>query len=466
MTADSLSATIKLDSDPNRRPPLTPLLHGRIRNLLDAGSGAIFPLVTQYGSPLNIVFPEVVEENVRAIQKAIEPYQVAYSIFFGAKASKSNALLKAAVRAGAGVDVSSAYELRDALAAGAMASAIGASGPAKTTAFHRSLIALGALISIDSPEELSDLETIDSAEPVRILLRYRPVSASASRFGIAGERMRASLLRLAGLRDRFSFEGFHFHVSGYDVIPRVAAVKELVPLISLARSLGIPAAIVDIGGGMPVRYVDPGHYDTFQLRHSATDYVNGRLPKSLYPYGGTITAQNWIHRFLEAECVAGVTVAGYLRSETLKLVLEPGRCAVDQAAISIFRVTRTKACASGDAVFVEGSSFSACETWFNSEFLVDPVVLKGPGHRAGRGGRAFIAGHSCLEEDVITYRLIDFESLPAPGDLLVFANTAGYQMDLLENEFHRHPMPRRIVMTFDHKGQRIVADDDGAVPCR
>ena len=74
--------------------------------------------------------------------------------------------------------------------------------------------------------------------------------------------------------------------------------------------------------------------------------------------------------------------------------------------------------------------------------------------------RAWIAGHSCLDEDVLTNRLIRFERRPQPGDLLVYANTAGYQMDLLENEFHRHPMPRRIAAIFDAAGGMDISPDD------
>ncbi len=41
-------------------------------------------------------------------------------------------------------------------------------------------------------------------------------------------------------------------------------------------------------------------------------------------------------------------------------------------------------------VFVEGSSFSACETWFASEFLVDPILLPA----APEGGKDGASGPS------------------------------------------------------------------------
>ncbi|MDX7018620.1 Y4yA family PLP-dependent enzyme, partial [Klebsiella aerogenes] len=69
-------------------------------------------------------------------------------------------------------------------------------------------------------------------------------------------------------------------------------------------------------------------------------------------------------------------------------------------------------------------------------------------------------GHSCLDDDVITNRLIAFAHLPKPGDLLIFANTAGYQMDLLENQFHRHPLPTRLTAVINSHQKPIFTIDN------
>ena len=145
-------------------------------------------------------------------------------------------------------------------------------------------------------------------------------------------------------------------------------------------------------------------------------------------------------------------VVQYLRDANCTLAIEPGRSLADQAAITLFRIHGVKPLATGGhVIFVEGSSFSACETWFSSEFLVDPLLIPS-GPRAHAPVRAYIAGHSCLDDDVITNRWIGFPTVPQRGDLLVYANTAGYQMDLLENEFHRHPMPHRLLALQDASG--------------
>lgn len=60
--------------------------------------------------------------------------------------------------------------------------------------------------------------------------------------------------------------------------------------------------------------------------------------------------------------------------------------------------------------------------------------------------KAYIAGQSCLEDDLITNRFVSFNTVPERGDLLVFNNTAGYQMDLMESKFHLIPPPQKITL--------------------
>jgi diaminopimelate decarboxylase len=433
-----------------RPSALAPLLDPAIDRFLQTSPQPLFDLVSRHGSPLNIVWPNALMANAAALSAVLREHGLRFKLFYGAKVNKSQALVRAAVSAGIGVDVSSVYELRDALRAGAEPSRLCATGPAKTAAFHAELVGSGALIAVDSAEELADLEAWlrigASVRRARVLLRYRPAAYGASRFGMGRDQMLHCLDQMAVRDSPFAFEGFHFHLSGYDDATRVQALRELVPLIETAGRRGLRPRMIDIGGGLPIQYVDGDSYDAFLENQKRSHYRNGKIPTSFYPYGGRIPAVAWLRRFLGAAFMCGMTVSEYLKARDLTLALEPGRSLVDQAAITVFRVTRTKPVTDDHhVIFVEGSSFSACETWCASEFLVDPILLRHKRHgAAGRPVRAYIAGHSCLDDDVVTNRLLHFEVPPRQGDLLIYANTAGYQMDLLENEFHRHPMPRRL----------------------
>jgi diaminopimelate decarboxylase len=50
---------------------------------------------------------------------------------------------------------------------------------------------------------------------------------------------------------------------------------------------------------------------------------------------------------------------------------------------------------------------------------------------------------------MLTWRKVAFPRRPQVGDLLLYANTAGYQMDSNESPFHELPLPPKVVVTFD-----------------
>lgn len=446
----------KIDSD------LPPILRSATADLLTRHDPLLLDWVARFGSPLNLVWPDALQDNFAALRTVLTEGGVEHAIYYGVKVNKSPGLMQAALSSGAGLDVSSLYELRDARRLGANGTRLVATGPAKTGAFHQELIDCNALISVDSPEELEELvvRLPAHASPHPILLRLRPRDQSKSRFGMPAETVIPCLARIAR-ESRLRFDGLHFHLSGYGWETRLAALNEAAELIAQARAMRLSPRMIDIGGGLPVQYVDQLKYQAHIAAQTPEDYRTGKIPGSFYPYGSALAAPDWLRRLLQAEMSEGRSVATYFRQEQLVLAMEPGRALADQAAITVVRVTRVKSLDAGTyVIFVEGSSFSACETWFASEFLVDPILV--PAARplsVSSPIRAYLAGHSCLDEDVLSNRWLTFPVTPQAGDLLVFANTGGYQMDLLENEFHRHPMPARLCVVGDAKGHPILIPD-------
>ena len=59
---------------------------------------------------------------------------------------------------------------------------------------------------------------------------------------------------------------------------------------------------------------------------------------------------------------------------------------------------------------------------------------------------------------MITWRKIEFDSKPERGDLLVYFNTAGYQMDSNESTFHKIPVLEKYIIyeenNFSYIGRR------------
>ena len=133
-------------------------------------------------------------------------------------------------------------------------------------------------------------------------------------FGMGAGDLRAGLARLANPEARMVLEGFHFHLSGYAVEPRVQAVRELLPWVHEARRMGLSARMLDIGGGLPIRYVDTAAYSAFLAAQDGAHYRSGKVPTSFYPYGGPVDACMWMEQLLCSACTEGMTVAQALNA--------------------------------------------------------------------------------------------------------------------------------------------------------
>lgn len=98
-------------------------------------------------------------------------------------------------------------------------------------------------------------------------------------------------------------------------------------------------------------------------------------------------------------------------------------------------------------VTVAGLGMSLSEHWKGSEYLPTPIVVPHGAARKQAPVQAAVGGSSCMEYQSLTWRKIRFPGEPRHGDLLVYPNTAGYQMDKNESEFHQLPLPPQIVLT-------------------
>ncbi|MEW2484666.1 hypothetical protein [Streptomyces sp. NPDC048411] len=142
------------------------------------------------------------------------------------------------------------------------------------------------------------------------------------------------------------------------------------------------------------------------------------------------------------------TLADLIRDAGLELLLEPGRALLDQAGATVFRIQGVKDRDGYQLLTVDGTSLSLSEQWFNSEYLPDPQLI--PQEQDAPTGvfPASVGAATCLESDMLTWRKIPFAHPPRVGDLLLYPNTAGYQMDSNESPFHDLPLPPKVVI--DH----------------
>nr|WP_198979849.1 alanine racemase [Herbaspirillum sp. ASV7] len=457
---EALGATpLALPQVPALQHPLTAQLIGHHRDLLRQLSHGL-------GSTLHVLLPEVFADNARQFKRALGEAGVSGFVLFAKKANKGRSFVQQCPGLGIGIDAASLQEAEQALGCGVPGAHIGITGPGK----HPALLALAlhqrCLVAIDSVEELhafmvqarQTVESLIGGSRGRVLLRCRPASQPRSRFGMSPEECEAALQLCLAHRDVIDMEGFSFHLSGYSIAARAEAAHRMVDACLDARSRGLAlCATINIGGGFAVRYVDAGHWSDFLQQQQPRHYHAGKCFDDFYPYYSAAPGAEMLSAIL-AHADGGRALALRLREHDIRLLLEPGRALLDQAGFTAFEIQSVKH-RHGDAdagqdygiVTVGGTSFSLSEQWFNSEYIPDPLLLPRQ-ERAGDPYAACVGGASCLDSDMVSWRKIRFPQAPARGDLLVYLNTAGYQMDSNESPFHDLPLPAKVVITM-HQGQ-------------
>lgn len=399
--------------------------------------------------PFHVLHPATFADNVRAFERALVDAGVNGRIFYGKKANKSACFVETCAAGGTGIDVASAPELTAALRAGLDGLDLVVTGPAKSSSLLDLATRQDALIAVDALDELEHLLAVARRlrRRARIVLRVLPAHDPTSRFGLDDAELDLALERCVSATE-VEMTGFSFHLSGYSVAPRAEAAADLVRRCVEARRRGLPAMAVSIGGGFAVSYVAEPDWAAFLAGHDDSWYHAGHRPPRFYPYHQAPAGADMLAAVLAHPVGAEGTLADALTAAGVRLLLEPGRALLDGAGATVVGVQGTKRRRddAGDyaVVTVDGLSMSLSEQWKGSEFLPDPVLW--PGEPVGEPVRACVGGASCLEYDMLTWRKVPLPRAPRVGDLLVYPNTAGYQMDKNETRFHDLPLPPRFLV--------------------
>lgn len=418
-------------------------------------------------APLHLVDPATFARNLRDFATAGREAGIPLSIRYGKKANKSPAFIQEVATAEAssadfGVDAASPQEYRSAIAGGVDPGRIVVTGPTQTTAFYRQLIHDGALIALSTPGDAALVADLAHAasHPARVLLRLSPPTQS-SRFGLVGREVNDTVIRYT---EDLRFEGISFHCTGYRMEDRLTALDDAVEKMLLLEDHGLRPCTISIGGGIPIDYLtktsgdasSPHRWRDYFSSLTSDMFVDGTIPKESYPYGTHPGGADYLAALLGR---ADTTV---VRDRGWTVMVEPGRSLCSKAGASFFpvRSTRCPPGATCGITVVSGNSMSLSEQWFQSEFFPDPLLWDGrsphPETGAHHRDRAFgtaVAGATCLESDYLSRRFIPMPRLPRPGDILIYPDTAGYQMDSNESEFHEVPLPRRFAL-------RVSPDSD------
>ncbi|PXX62493.1 diaminopimelate decarboxylase [Nocardia tenerifensis] len=433
--------------------PTLPAIEPEWQRRVRADRQLLFDIHHAVGGPFHVVYPAQFSENLRSFQRTLAAHGVRGQVYYGKKANKAGCWLPEIVDLDAAVDVASEPELVHALAHGVRGRDIGVTGAAKTDALLRLAARHDCVVAVDALDELARLaEIAQSAGPVRILLRRLPPNAPHSRFGLSADDLDTAITLCARLRPAVELIGFSFHLDGYAVAPRAELAFDLIRLCAKTKAQGLPITALSVGGGFACRYLRDKDWNAF-LAHRRDDWFHaGKRFEKFYPYAQSPTGADMLDAIL-ATTFDGRTLATHLRDNDIQLFLEPGRALLIDAGCTVFPVLGYKQNADYGITTVHGLSMSVSEQWKGSEFLPDPILVPRNSDRATSPIATCVGGASCMEYDVLTWRKVPMPQRPEPGDLLLYPNTAGYQMDKNESEFHQLPLPPKVVVSTHEEGR-------------
>ncbi|MBG0857825.1 Y4yA family PLP-dependent enzyme [Streptomyces spinoverrucosus] len=479
---------------------LQPRLEPPLSSLLDAPN-LLHTLVDALGSPLNVLLPDRIAENAERFRAVYRRHRLTGRISFAHKANRSSALLRrlAVTDPGAvGVDVASLDELQHALGCGFTPDRITATGP-KNPDFLWLAARTGVTVHPDSVTELEQLAGLVNkfALPrVAVLPRLSGFETATgtgvsgvrmlsrrSRFGVPVGEAGALLDALERHRNAVDPVGVAYHLDTTGLAEKALALEQCVGIMDELRGRGLDPRIVDMGGGFGVGYVE----DAGQWERYTTELANavlGTRPAltwrghgyglrneggtlrgalGLYPAHRPKAGPGYLDELLSTPApTSGRPPATLLLEHLYDLSVQPGRALVDQCGAVLARVLEARLTGSGDHLVRLGMNAGDMSLEEHG-VLVDPVLIPRSGgeQEADNGPVAVhLFGNLCLEADLITRRTVFLPRMPRAGDLLVFANTAGYAMDFHAHSAQRQPVARTVAVTPDGDSWRWCLDDE------
>lgn len=360
-------------------------------------------LAGAFGTPLYVYCEETLRAHARALRLAAGADG---RVFYGTKAFPNVAVLRLLREEGVGADVASAGELAFARAAWLQGDELVVHGNNKDEPFLADAATEGAPVVLDAPDEAA---LAAAAGVERVLVRVTlGVDADTheavvtghhgSKFGLPPDAAEALI---ADARERgLDVLGLHVHVGSQlpDFTAQAETIRRLAEFAGSCRdALGWEARVVDLGGG-------------FGIRHHPDDDV---------PDAAGLAA-------VAAATAKQAFVAAGLREPAIWL--EPGRCLVGRAGMTLYRVGAVKRLPERTWISVDGGMSDNPRPQLYGARYTALSATRGDEEPAET---VSVAGMHCESGDV----LIDDVSLPAPrrGDLLAVPATGAYTLAMSSN---------------------------------
>ena len=375
-------------------------------------------LAQRYGTPLYVTSEDRICEIFRDYQKALTSRYPHVQVLYAAKANGNLAILRALAQAGAGADVFSSGELHLALDAGMLAGKLLFNGSSKSPDDLRLALEKNVKISVDSIDELHQLDEVarSAGTVAAIAFRVNPAldvpthpkiatGLASSKFGIPYRQIPAAYKGALDCK-HVRPVGLHCHIGSQilDTEPFARAADMMVRIAKNLTDMGVSLEFIDLGGGLGIPY----HHDT-DPAPTPEDYAATVVP---------------IFR-------AGVEACGIMP----ELWIEPGRSLVADSTILLTRVNSTK---------TTHKRFANVDAGFN--LLIRPAMYDAyhevlVSNKAGATAESeyTVTGPICESGDILAAD----RNLPelTAGDLIAVLDTGayGYAMSSQYNSRPRCP---------------------------
>jgi len=382
---------------------------------LAVGGVSAEELADRFGTPLVVYCEETIRQRAQALRAAAGAQG---RVFYGTKAFPNVAVLRLLRDEGVGADVASAGELAFARRAGLSGAEIVVHGNNKDLALLRDAVEEDAPVVLDAPDEAA----LAAAAGVRRVLVRVTLGVDAdtheaivtghhgSKFGLPPAEARVAIS--SALASGLDVLGLHVHVGSQlpDFTAQAETISRLAAFAAACRDeLGWEARVADLGGG-------------FGIRHHPDDAV----PEAAELAGAAAATA------LESFGAAGLPAP--------EVWLEPGRCLVGRAGVTLYRVGAVKRLPGRTWVAVDGGmSDNPRPQLYDARYTALSAA------RAGQDPDELVsvAGMHCESGDV----LIDDVVLPEPrrGDLLAVPATGAYTLAMSSN-YNGVPRPAAVLV--------------------
>ncbi|MFD2594005.1 alanine racemase [Sphingobacterium griseoflavum] len=463
--------------------PLTPIIHSWIVQLLQ-DRDLLAETIKLENSPVNIQSIVPFQENIAAYKRVFQQYDLKHKIYFARKANKCLTFAKAAAEAGEGIDTASHKELQQCLEAGIPGDQLILTAALKNLTLLELAVTNHVTIIIDNMDEYELLDSIVRASETKAHISVRIGGFTVAgkklptRFGFSLDAAYHLITEQIKGHPFLSFTGLHFHLNGYDIAQRAAAISQCIQLADQLAALDVPCQHIDIGGGYLVNYLQQREeWETFHRelkeavlgQRSALTYQNDALgmvlidgklygEPTVYPYYNEIPKAIFLEKVLTSQSEPhSLPIHELIRSRNIELRIEPGRSLLDQAGITIARVLFRKQDTEGNLLV--GLEMNRTQMKSSSaDFLLDPIHITHQPTEKQEPVHGYLVGGYCLEQEFLLKRKIQFATYPEIGDLIAFPNTAGYMMHFFESQAHQFALASNVFFTKDL--QLIKQDGD------